>query len=68
MDIGEEIERITVEPLEEPIPGVEPAPVERPETDVKPEREPIPVRNLLTAPSARGEQVTVIARPPSLGS
>jgi hypothetical protein len=40
MDIGTEIERITVEPLEDPIPREHPTPTERPEPSVTPEREP----------------------------
>lgn len=42
MDIGEEIETITVEPLEDPVPREEPAPAPttRPDREVAPERVP----------------------------
>lgn len=57
MDIGTEIERITVEPLEDPVPRERPTPTETPEPHVTPEREPAHA-NLLTPPPPRGEQVT----------
>jgi hypothetical protein len=56
MDIGPEIERITVEPLEDPVPREDPAPTETP-AEVDPEREAVPAGNLLTQPTSEGEQV-----------
>jgi len=63
MDIGTEIERITVEPLEDPVPREHPTPTETPEPNVTPEHEPARA-NLLTAPPPRGEQVTTQIAPP----
>ncbi len=56
MDIGPEIERITVEPLEDPVPRENPAPTETP-AEVEPEREAVPAGNLLTQPRGKDEQV-----------
>jgi len=56
MDIGEEIERITVEPLEDPIPREQPEPNETP--DRQPQTEPVPAGNLLNDHPAPDEQVT----------
>ena len=58
MDIGTETERITVEPLEDPVPREDPAPAETP-AEVEPaEREAVPAGNLLTHAGWEGEQVT----------
>jgi hypothetical protein len=54
VDIGTEIERVTVEPLEDPVPREDPAPAETP-TEVEPECEPIPAGNLLTHARWAGE-------------
>ncbi len=61
MDIGTEIERITVEPLEDPVPREEPAPTEVP-TEIEPERERLfAVQPLLLR--ARDRPLTKDARP-----
>lgn len=49
MDIGTEKERITVEPLEDPVPREEPTPPETPE----PEREPAHVETCSPGAPAR---------------
>lgn len=63
MDIGTEIERIIVEPLEDPVPHEQPTPTETPDTEIIPNREPAHA-NLLTPPPRRREQVAaLVARP-----
>jgi hypothetical protein len=57
MDIGPEIERITVEPLEDPVPREEPTPAETPEREL----EPVPAGNLPTHHPAADEQVRTIS-------
>ena len=58
MNIGKEIERITVEPLDDPVPNEQPVPSETPEViETDPERELVPAGNLLTQTPSTDEQV-----------
>ena len=57
MDIGPEIERIIVEPLEDPVPREHPDPTETPQIEIEPKPELVPAGNLLTPPPAAREQV-----------